>query len=56
MLLFQVPMHPSTLRWLGVELAGVVYVMPYLPFGIATACREYTQVMRDVYDPHERWV
>ena len=47
----QVPMHPSTLPYMGVEMDGQVYVMPYLPFGVASACREYTQVMRSVYDP-----
>ena len=47
----QVPMHSSTFPYLGIEIAGQVYFMPFLPFGIASACREYTQLMGEVYRP-----
>ena len=45
----QLPMHPSTFPYLGVRLGGQLFVMTYLPFGVAPACRIYTQVMAAVY-------
>lgn len=47
----QVPMHPDTYQYLGLMIAGRVYVMPFLRFGVASACREYTQLMAEVYRP-----
>ena len=29
----QVPMHPNTYQYLGLEIAGRIYIMPFLPFG-----------------------
>ena len=28
-----------------------MYVRPFLPFGIASACREYTQLIAEMYRP-----
>ena len=47
----QVPMHPDTYQCLGLEIAGRIYVMPFLPSGVASACREYTKLMSQVYGP-----
>ena len=47
----QIPMHESTWQYLGTEVDGQIYVMPYLPFGVSSACREYTAVMQCVYKP-----
>ncbi|KAK9868491.1 hypothetical protein WJX84_009472 [Apatococcus fuscideae] len=47
----QIPMHRDTWKYLGIESGGTIYVMPYLPFGVASACREYTDLMGAVYKP-----
>lgn len=49
-----VPMHPDTYPYLGVELGGQVYVMTALAFGIAPACREFTQIMQLAHLPLRR--
>lgn len=40
----QLPMHPSAYPYLGARVGGQLYVLTCLPFGIASACRIYTQV------------
>ena len=44
-------MHRDAYPYLGTRVGGQLYVMTRLPFGIASACRIYTQVMAAVYRP-----
>lgn len=50
----QVPMHPDTSRFLGIEFEGQVYVFKHLPFGLSSACRAYTDLMAEVHRPLRR--
>ena len=47
----QLAMHPSMYPYLGVSVGGQLFIMTYLPFGVAPACRIYTQLMSVVYKP-----
>ena len=50
----QIPMHPSAYPYLGVSWGGQLFVFTYMPFGLASACRVYTQLMASVYKPLRR--
>lgn len=43
-----VPLHPSAYTYVGFEWDGQYYVFLALPFGLTSACRVFTKVMRTV--------
>ena len=47
----QVPLHLGCYPYMGVQIEGTVYVLPFLAFGIAPACRQFTEIMYEVYSP-----
>ena len=46
-----VPGHPDSYQYLALEFDGVVYAFMHLPFGLAPACKMYTEVSHEVYKP-----
>ena len=47
----QIPLHPDCWTYMGVQIEGEIYVLPFLPFGVAPACRQFTEIMQQVYLP-----
>ena len=45
----QVRMHPDTAPFLGIQFGGQVFYLEHLPFGLASACKAYTDLMQEVY-------
>lgn len=43
-----VPIHPSDRRWLGFSISGVAYRFRCLPFGLSTAPRTFTRVVKTI--------
>ncbi|GLC46806.1 hypothetical protein PLESTM_001928300 [Pleodorina starrii] len=48
---WQIPMHPDMWTYLGMEWESQIWVWPFLPFGLAPACRIYTVIKQEVYRP-----
>eukprot|EP00884_Botryococcus_braunii_P011539 jgi/Botrbrau1/20386/Bobra.0006s0047.1 len=46
-----IPLHPSVHKYFGIQYGGVTYCFTVLPFGLASACRVFTLVMREVWRP-----
>ena len=47
----QLKMHPDTAPHLGIQFGGHIYHFEHLPFGLASACKAYTDLMHEVYRP-----
>ena len=47
---FQVPIHPSSRKWLRFTMKGVVYQFKVLCFGLATAPQVFTRVFATISD------
>ena len=47
----QVRMHPATAPFLGIQFGGQIFHFEHLPFGLASACKAYTDLMQEVYRP-----
>ena len=47
----QVKMCPDTAPFLGIQFEGQVFYFEHLPFGLASACKAYTDLMQEVYRP-----
>ena len=47
----QVRMHPATAPFLGIQFGRQTFYFEHLPFGLASACKAYTDLMQEVYRP-----
>jgi Reverse transcriptase (RNA-dependent DNA polymerase) len=45
-----IPLHP-TVKYFGIRFQGRTYCFTVLPFGLASACRVFTEVMLEIWRP-----
>ncbi|KXZ48194.1 hypothetical protein GPECTOR_29g101 [Gonium pectorale] len=48
---WQIPLHPSVYQYLAFRWDGRLLYWPYLPFGLAPACRLYTILKQELFRP-----
>lgn len=47
----QVKMSTDAAPFLGIQFGGQIFYFKHLPFGLASACKAYTDLMHEVYGP-----
>jgi hypothetical protein len=46
-----IPLHPSVHKYLGIRFQNRTYCFTVLPFGLASACRVFTEIMLEIWRP-----